>query len=35
MDWHEINPSELFVHIREQSPALDAERTVWAFERAL
>ena len=35
MDWHEIDPSALFEVIREQTPPSDAERMVWALERAL
>ena len=35
MNWDEIDVSELFASIREQRPPPEAERTVWAFERAL
>lgn len=35
MDWDEIDFSALFETIRERGPAAEAERTVWAFERAL
>jgi hypothetical protein len=35
MNWDDVDPSALFASIRDQSPVADAERTVWAFERAL
>ena len=35
MDWHGIELEKLFEAIRERGPASDAERSVWAFERAL
>ena len=35
MDWESFDPTPLFEAIREQGPAPDAEKTVWAFERAL
>jgi hypothetical protein len=35
MEWDQIDASALFDSIRERGPAPDAERTVWAFERAL
>jgi hypothetical protein len=35
MDWTAIDPEALFEQIRKRGPAPDAERTVWAFERAL
>lgn len=35
MNWDVVDPSRLFDTIRERGPAPDAERTVWAFERAL
>jgi hypothetical protein len=35
MDWHSVDPTPLFDEIRERGPAADAERAVWAFERAL
>jgi hypothetical protein len=35
VDWYEIDPSRLFETIREHGPAAEAERTVWAFEKAL
>jgi len=35
MDWNAIDPEPLFEAIRERGPAADAERSVWAFERAL
>jgi hypothetical protein len=35
VDWNTIDPEPLFEAIRERGPASDAERSVWAFERAL
>jgi hypothetical protein len=35
MDWHTVDPTPLFEAIRERGPASDAERAVWAFERAI
>ena len=35
MDWHEIDPGALFEAIRQNSPAADAERMVWAWEQVL
>jgi hypothetical protein len=35
MNWDELDASQLFASIREHRPASEAERTVWAFERAL
>lgn len=35
VDWNAIDPERLFDAIRERGPAADAERSVWAFERAL
>ena len=35
MDWESFDPTPLFDAIRERGPASDAEKTVWAFERAL
>jgi hypothetical protein len=35
MNWDHFDPSSLFETIRERRPAPEAERTVWAFERAL
>jgi hypothetical protein len=35
MDWNTIDPEPLFEAIRQRGPASDAERSVWAFERAL
>ena len=34
MDWHQADLSNLFEQIRERFPASEAERMVWAFERA-
>ncbi len=35
VDWNSVDPEPLFDAIRERGPASDAERSVWAFERAL
>jgi hypothetical protein len=35
VEWDHVDPSALFESIRARGPAADAERTVWAFERAL
>lgn len=35
LDWEHFDPTPLFEAIRERGPAPDAEKTVWAFERAL
>jgi hypothetical protein len=35
MDWDEFDPKRLFALIRQRGPASDAERSVWAFEKAL
>jgi len=35
MNWDTIETERLFEAIRERRPTTDAERTVWAFERAL
>ena len=35
MDWNSVDPEPLFEAIRTRGPASDAERSVWAFERAL
>jgi hypothetical protein len=35
MDWNTVDPEPLFEAIRKRGPASDAERSVWAFERAL
>jgi hypothetical protein len=35
MDWDTVDPSALFDEIRERFLGPDAERMVWAFERAL
>mgnify|MGYP006952610797 CR=1 FL=1 len=34
MEWHEIDLTSLFEAVRERGPDVDAERTIWAFERA-
>jgi hypothetical protein len=35
VDWDGLDPSELFEHIRASSVGHDAEKMIWAFERAL
>ncbi len=35
MDWNALDEGRLFDEIRERGPLSDAERSVWAFERAL
>jgi hypothetical protein len=35
VNWDDVDPSALFASIRDRGPVADAERTVWAFERAL
>ena len=35
MDWNAIDAERLFDAIRRRGPIADAERSVWAFERAL
>ncbi|HEU5490682.1 MAG TPA: hypothetical protein VFU84_07795 [Gaiellaceae bacterium] len=35
MQWDDVEPERLFEAIRSRGTAADAERTVWAFERAL
>jgi hypothetical protein len=35
MDWSDVDAERLFDAIRARGPAADAERSVWAFERAL
>jgi len=35
MDWNDLDPEPLFESIRTRGPSSDAERSVWAFERAL
>jgi hypothetical protein len=35
MHWDDVEPERLFEAIRSRGTAVDAERTVWAFERAL
>ena len=35
MDWNTVDPSALFEEIRERFHGPDAERMIWAFERAL
>jgi hypothetical protein len=34
MDWNAVDADRLFAAIRRRGPASDAERSVWAFERA-
>jgi hypothetical protein len=33
MDWHEIDPADLFAVVREDTIPVDAERMVWAFDQ--
>jgi hypothetical protein len=35
VNWNTVDPEPLFQAIRARGPAADAERSVWAFERAL
>ena len=35
MEWRDVEPEGLFEAIRARGGAPEAERTVWAFERAL
>jgi hypothetical protein len=35
VNWDDVEPERLFETIRSRGAAADAERTVWAFERAL
>ena len=35
MDWNAVDTERLFDAIRRHGPRSDAERSVWAFERAL
>jgi hypothetical protein len=35
MDWHAVELEPLFGHIRERFTGPEAEKMVWAFERAL
>lgn len=35
MDWHETDLSTLYTHLRADLPPGEAEKTVFAFERAL
>ena len=35
MQWDDVEPERLFEAIRSRGTSADAERTVWAFERAL
>jgi hypothetical protein len=35
MEWQDVEPERLFDAVRSRGAAPDAERTVWAFERAL
>jgi hypothetical protein len=34
-DWHDVDLDRLAEHLRERRSAPDAEKTLWAFERAL
>jgi hypothetical protein len=35
VDWDDVDPERLFEAVRARGAPADAERTVWAFERAL
>ncbi len=35
MDWDELDATQLFERIREDAPAPDAERMIWALEHVL
>jgi len=35
VDWDEVDTAPLFEVIREQAPAADAERMIWALEHVL
>lgn len=35
MEWNDVDPTAVFEAIRDRGPGPEAERTVWAFERAL
>jgi len=35
MEWDELDPEPLFSTIREEAPAADAERMIWALEHIL
>lgn len=35
VDWQSLDPASLFADIRAHWPGPDAEKSVWAFERAL
>jgi hypothetical protein len=35
VNWNTVDTERLFEAIRDRGPAADAERSVWAFERAL
>jgi hypothetical protein len=35
MSWDDVDPTRLYETVRARGPAPDAERMVWAFERAL
>jgi hypothetical protein len=35
VNWNTVDPERLFDAIRDRGPAADAERSIWAFERAL
>lgn len=35
VEWQGVDPEQLFEAVRARRAAPDAERTVWAFERAL
>jgi hypothetical protein len=35
VDWDEVDPAQLYETIRQRGPVAEAERTIWAFEKAL
>jgi hypothetical protein len=35
VSWHDLDLSLLFSHIRETEPRAEAEKMIWAFDRAL
>lgn len=35
MEWHDVDPADLFAAIRAQGPPPDAERMVWALEHMI
>lgn len=35
MDWHDVNPSDLFAAVRDEASPVDAECMIWALDQAL